>query len=237
MYQTHETPGYQGSDYPTQELTYLGKRTNRSWLFVGAVSVAALLLLLFVVVACRGGDAGDPIAAVGAGPSASPTSVAASPSATPAAAPTGGGNPGGGADPGGGNPGNPGGGGNAGDPGDPEPPAPAPLQVTASVAGPPPNPGCAAQGTYTLTGGEYPVEVVYLWVRMQSPGGGQPPLPLPFGGQQAVLFEGPGQRSVQSPDFPADAGQNQVQLRVLALQAAASGLVTYPTCTELGLSN
>lgn len=239
---------YQPDDSPTQEITYATQGIRQRWHFAAAgLAVVLVLLLAGAVATCRGasslsgtptgaGLASSPPAATGSpSPSASPERSGEPEPTGPVAGPgegTSGGSGEAGQNQGGQNQGgqNQGGQDNGGEDDDGDAGDPDPLAIAVAVSGPPAVPGCAASGTITATGGEYPLEVAYLWFRTVAP-----QVPAPFGGVLTVTFDGPGSKSVSSPQFPESASQNQVQLRVLDPQQASSGLVAYPKCHQPGL--
>jgi hypothetical protein len=229
-----------------------GRRDNRrGWLAVGAGLVAVLVLAFLIVAACSARDSRDanPLGGLNspsAGPGGSTNSGLSEvgeggedgQSGDDSDGNNGGGTDGGGNNDGGGNDGggNDGGGddggGDDGDDGEPE--QPQPLSIESHVNNPPVAVGCSAKGVITVAGGEYPMEVNYLWYRMQA----LPPhnvlVPLPFGVEQTLDVEQPGDITVTSPQFPDDAPDNRVMLVVTSEAGGASDWVTYPKCFKLG---
>lgn len=236
MYQTD----YQtGDDHPTQALVYRRAPGGRRWLIVGAVLAVGVVLLLATAVACRG-SSGDPTPLGAAGtPATSPERSASSESSGPGRS-TGPGGDGGSGGLGSADQSGPGGGsqdgGGEGDQGDGGSGEPEPLSVEVSVSTPV-VPGCQASGVIMVTGDEFPTDISYQWFRLQNVGQ-TPNVPVPFGQPGDGWLGESGQLVVHSPQFPPDATQNRVQLRVLAPQPAVTGFVTYPECAEeLGIGN
>jgi hypothetical protein len=219
---------YRSEDHPTQELNYQSPGRQSRWAYVGVAVIAVLVLGIGVAIVTRGsGNNPQPASAAG---TATPTASAeptASPDTDEDAAASGdhnGGASGGGANPGGNQDGDPGG----GDP--PAPPEPLEIGISVEVPGEGQKIGCSARGYIKVHGGEYPLEVTYLWIRMQKTVNNY--LPMPMTGALTLTFDEPGEQTVHSPAFPPAASENLVQLRLVDPEQDATGVVAYPQCAD-----
>jgi hypothetical protein len=205
-----------------------------------------LVLLVLIAFACRArSDDGTPAGAVGTPTaSAQPPGAAAADDAGGTGQDTqsgmGGGGPSG-DDPGGTGPGdggeNPGEGPGQDEPDenpDEDPDEPEPLGIEVSVSGPPPAPGgCTASGTISVSGGgddDYQLTLTFRWLRLTANPIGPLPVPSQFGPDTDVVFAGPGEVTVTSPEFPEGDEPTDLLLSVTSPEQVSSEWVQYPKC-------